>query len=131
MRTSYNTKQKEQIINLLKEKKHDFTIKEIYKELDSIGLTTIYRMIDSLLEEGLVQKVSGGNREIRYQYLEKCSKANHFYLKCEHCGVMIHIDCDCIKELSSHIYKTHNFTLKESIMINGLCSNCSKEMKLC
>ena len=38
---SYNTKQKDLILNIIKNQKHAFTIKDIYKELNSnVGLTT-------------------------------------------------------------------------------------------
>ena len=48
-------------------------------------------------------------------------------LKCESCGTMEHIDCDCIEELSNHISKEHNFSLTDHIIINGKCNNCKKE----
>ena len=66
-----------------------------------------------------------------YQYLGKCNHENHFYLKCDKCGEMKHIDCDCILELSEHIHKEHKFIPnKEKIIINGICNKC-KGVKLC
>ena len=53
---------------------------------------------------------------------------NHFYLKCNNCGNMIHIDCDCIGDLTDHIYKEHKFIpTKEHIIISGLCEKCNME----
>ena len=126
---SYNTKQKEIILDVIKKKKKEFTVKEIYAELENkIGLTTIYRLIDKLTEEGLLNKTIGKNNTTYYTYLEKCSKKNHFYLKCESCGNMMHVDCDCIVELSNHILKKHKFkTCDNHIIINGLCDHCTKD----
>ena len=127
-RESYNTKQKDIIIVDIKKHKDEFTIKDIYNELDGkIGLTTIYRLIDKLVESGTINKSIGKDNVTYYQYLEECDKENHFFLKCESCGTMEHIDCDCIEELSNHISKEHNFSLTDHIIISGKCNNCKKE----
>ena len=50
-------------------------------------------------------------------------------VKCNNCGNLIHIDCDCIKELINHIYNEHNFRMsQEHIIINGICQECMKGM---
>ena len=126
---SYNTKQKELIINIIKKQTKEFTIKDIYNELKgSTGLTTIYRLVDNLVEEKIISKEIGNNNTTYYQYLEHCNEENHFYLKCNNCGRLIHIDCDCIIDLINHINKEHNFIPnKENIIINGTCNKCEGE----
>ena len=124
--TNYNTKQKELILSIIKKKKHEFRVKELYNDLNKeIGLTTIYRQIDKLVNEGRINKNINKDNITYYQYLEECNKKNHFYLKCDKCGNMIHIDCDCIEQLSNHIVKEHQFNLnKDCIIINGICKRC-------
>lgn len=127
-RETYKTKQKDQIIEVIKGISHEFTIKDIYERLDKkIGLTTIYRLVDKLVSDGHVNKTIGKDNVVFYQYLEECCKENHFYLKCVNCGTMEHVDCDCIGELSSHISKSHNFSLTNNVVINGVCNTCEKE----
>ena len=127
MRESYKTKQKELIIDTIKKYKNEFTIKDIYNDLDkSIGLTTIYRFVDKLVNTGLINKAVGKDNTIYYQYLEECSEKNHFFLKCTDCGIVEHIDCDCIGELSDHISKEHSFSLSNHVIINGICKKCGK-----
>ena len=122
---SYNTKQKDLILDVIKSKNKEFTVKDIYENLNkSVGLTTIYRLIDKLILDGLITKNVSDNITY-YQYLEKCEHDNHFYLKCEKCKEVKHIDCDCINELYNHIKNEHKFNLnKEKIIINGICSRC-------
>ena len=124
--TNYNTKQKELILSIIKKKKHEFRVKELYNDLNKeIGLTTIYRQIDKLVNEGRINKNINKDNITYYQYLEECNKNNHFYLKCDKCGNMTHIDCDCIEQLSNHIVKEHQFNLnKDCIIINGICKRC-------
>ena len=79
-REHYNTKQKDIIINVIKKQKHEFTVKDIYDELkDQVGLTTIYRMIDKLITENILNRYISKDNTTYYQYLEKCDQKNHFY----------------------------------------------------
>ena len=128
---NYNTRQKDMILNAIKESNHEFTIKDIYNALEEkIGLTTIYRFIDKLVSDGTVSKSIGINNITYYQYLGKCCHENHFFLKCEKCGFMEHVDCDCISSLTDHILTNHKFTPKrDQIIINGICESCMKEEK--
>ena len=132
MRSNYQTKQKDILLKQIRNKEEEFTIKELHEELSSIGLTTIYRFIDKLVEEGILIKRIGDNNTTYYQYLEECDKDNHFFLKCSSCGHIIHVDCDYVEELSTHIKKHHKFRLnKDHIIMNGLCEECSKENSIC
>lgn len=125
---SYSTKQRDLILNIIKKQKKEFTIKDVYEKLNNeVGLTTVYRLINKLVDEGLLNKEINSENVTIYQYLERCEENNHFYLKCQSCGKIIHIDCDCIKDLSNHILKHHKFkTNNDHIIINGVCSNCIK-----
>jgi Fe2+ or Zn2+ uptake regulation protein len=78
---TYNTKQKDLILNVIKKEKKEFTIKDIYSKLDGIGLTTIYRLVDKLVEDKVLNKSISKDNITYYQYLEKCEHENHFYLK--------------------------------------------------
>lgn len=123
---TYNTKQKEIILNLIKKEQREFTVKDIYSKLNNkVGLTTIYRLIQKLVDEGLLSKNISNDNNTYYQYLDVCNKVNHFYLKCNVCGKLEHVDCDCINDLSNHILREHDFKAsKEHIIINGICKDC-------
>ena len=125
---TYNTKQKELILDIIKKQKKEFTVKDIYSEIKSkTGLTTVYRLIDKLVKEKVITKTIDKDNKTKYQYLEKCEEENHFYLKCNNCKTMQHVDCDCIKDLSNHILKNHKFLPdNENIIINGICKKCQK-----
>lgn len=126
---SYITRQKSEIMKVIKEYKGSFTVKDIFNELKGeIGLTTIYRFVDKMVSDGLINKNIGKNNQTFYQFLEKCDKENHFYLRCETCGNMEHIDCDCIRSLSSHILEKHKFIPnRDHIIINGICRKCGEK----
>ena len=130
-RSSYNTKQKDEILKIIRNYKEEFTIKDIYEKLNNeVGLTTIYRLVNSLINEGTIEKCVSKGNIIYYHYMKECHKKNHFYLKCDNCKKLVHIDCDCIEELSSHIFKKHKFKPnKDHIIFNGICEKCIKNEK--
>ncbi len=123
---TYNTKQKDKILDIIKNKTKEFSVYDIYLDLNKeVGETTIYRYINKLVEANKLEKIVRDNTSY-YQYLSSCDNNNHFYLKCERCGKLIHIDCDCINEFYSHISDRHNFILnKNRIIIYGICNKCN------
>lgn len=125
----YKTKQKDIILETIKKEQVEFTVKDIYNELkESVGLTTIYRFIDKLVNEDVLKRFIDKNNVTYYQYLEKCDKSNHFYLKCQYCGETKHVDCDCIEDLFNHISNHHKFKLdKDQIVISGICERCMRK----
>ncbi len=127
----YNTKQKELILKTIKNIKHEFTINELYELLNKkVGLTTVYRKVDELINNGIINKYVDNNNIVHYEYLEHCDNDNHFFLKCNKCGNLTHIDCECIEDLSKHIYNKHKFNLnRENVIMNGICNKCSERGK--
>lgn len=128
MRNNYKTNQKEKIVEVIKKLDCDWTIKDIYEKLNrEVGLTTIYRFVNLLESKGTVNKNIGNDNTTYYCYLAECDEDNHFYLKCDSCGKLEHIDCDCIKDLTKHILKEHEFTTNQDhIILNGICKNCRR-----
>lgn len=127
---NYNTKQKREILALIKKLNTDFTAKDIFNYLNGeIGLTTVYRFVESLEEDGVIFRISSNDNTARYQYTKPCKRTDHIYLKCEQCGNLEHIDCEKIQGLTAHIAKEHHFTpgANTKLIINGFCANCRGE----
>ena len=124
----YNTKKKDIIYNVLRKQDGEFRVKDIYNIVkDSVGLTTVYRLIDRLVSYGVIKKYIKDDNSVYYQYLEECDKDNHFYLKCDCCAKLIHVDCDCVRNLFNHILDKHGFGASDrQFVINGICDECRK-----
>ena len=125
----YKTKHRYELINYLeKNKDRHLTIQEIQSDLKDIPVATLYRLMDSLLEEGLIRKyIIGPNSACCFQFNdEHCHE--HFHLICEKCGKLIHLKCDEVDHLISHINADHSFKIDTSkINLYGLCEDCQKE----
>ena len=133
--SGYNTKQKEKLLDyLIKNKEKHTNVQEISAFLNAegtpVGVATIYRQLDKLVDKGIVRKYAfDGKTCACYQYIDSergCH--NHFHLKCLSCGRLIHLDCDHLAEISDHIAKEHGFQIDSSqTVFYGICSDCSKK----
>ena len=125
---TYNTKQKDIIINyLIKNKDKCLTINQIYNYINKnnkIGLTTIYRFLNKLESESLIKKYTD-KKEATYQYINNVECKNHIHLKCLKCNQIIHLDCNEAIKLSKHISDEHKFIIDSTIF--GLCKECQNE----
>ena len=51
----------------------------------------------------------------------------HFHLKCEGCGRLIHVECDELAKIASHMEKEHGFAVDSSkTVFYGICRECRK-----
>ncbi len=133
-REPYKTKQKDLVADILKKQRKDFTAKELFAKLvrrdASIGLTTIYRILQQLVQDGEIIKLPEANGTIYYRVVKECHKKGHCFLKCESCGRIIHSDCELFNELSDHLKDRHHFLIeKKNMTIYGNCERCQKNGK--
>lgn len=128
----YNTEQKKKLFLFLISNKDRFLSAEdigkyVEKEKMNVGLTTIYRFLNSLEKQGKV-RVELKEHTKYYQYIvEECKQ--HYHLKCKVCGEIIHLDCEEFEELKKHVLKEHNFVIDSKFEIYGLCGKCYKKME--
>lgn len=101
-----------------------FHLKETGNE---VNLTTIYRYLDKLSDEGSVIKyASEKGSQAAYQYVEHGKKCDeHLHLQCVRCGCVIHLDCEFMDEISKHVKQDHGFTLQcRKSVLYGTCQKC-------
>lgn len=129
MKKERNTEQKDALISYLKKNKNKhLSIQEIQNNLkDEIGLTTIYRIINNLIEKGEVTKTSlNGKQGFYYQYSDRKEKCvNHYHLICEKCNKLYHFDCDEILKVNQKINEKEHFIINnERTIFYGICKKC-------
>lgn len=135
-RKEYNTKTREKIISYLSSQKaKTLSAKEIFYSLKAdnvnIDLSTVYRNLEALHEDGIAQKFYSSNGKTSvYQYMEEagdCTK--HLHIQCIKCGKLLHLDCEYMNgfldDFKEHLYSHHKFSLElESSMLYGVCETC-------
>ncbi len=129
-KSSYITKQGEAILGYLAslEGTH-VTVDQIASHFEGreggVGLTTIYRHLDKLVQSGKVRKyIIDGVSSACYQYVKE-TNPEHFHLKCDICGSLQHLKCDTLEGLTGHILEEHNFKINSTkTVFYGRCKNC-------
>ncbi len=122
------TNQRELILKTLYENPNHFTpenlyllIKESYPDLN-IGITTVYRTLNLLEENGIASSISFG---ISGKKFELSNKPHHDHLICEECGKIIEFHNEDIERLQEKIAKIHDFKLSDHLMqLYGICKDC-------
>ncbi len=134
LKRNYTTKKRELIRSIFFENQNEvYTSKEIIQLTKNIiGEATVYRTLLKLVEEGIIKKYIASEKEtVLYQYNPHNNCENHFHLCCETCGNLIHMDCDFLKNMESHMMDKHSFHINNTkTLIYGECEACRKNKKL-
>ncbi|MDD6492386.1 MAG: Fur family transcriptional regulator [Firmicutes bacterium] len=108
------------------------TAEEIYEivkaDCPEIGLATVYRTIQLLLELHLVDRINLDDGFVRYEIgsvTENESKHRHHHLICSKCGKVISFQDDLLEELEDKIMKTTGFwVVDHEVKLYGYCKEC-------
>lgn len=99
----------------------------------SIGTATVYRHLESLVDEGLVSKyIIDGASPACFEYLG-AEHANGrgelcFHCKCEKCGKLIHLHCGELAGIGTHLAAHHGFVVNPMrTVFYGLCGDCRED----
>jgi Fur family ferric uptake transcriptional regulator len=121
-----NTLQRTVILRALKNAAGPVTPKELRnlarKELENMGLATIYRNLHRLEEQGEVVAVYLPNDSTRY---EPSGRGHHHHFRCESCGSVLELSSSC--PTSEGITLPRGFLVHgHELVLYGLCIDCQK-----
>ena len=130
---SYKTKLKSLILGAFKDRSDGLmSASDVYKELTergvSLNLTTVYRNLDAMTEDGVLMRFSEeGTGRKTYKYSgEGGGCRGHLHLKCTDCGEIIHLDCHFMHEIEAHTKAAHGFSIScEQSILLGVCEKCA------
>lgn len=128
------THPREAILRVLDENRDHLSAEELFflvrKRYGGIGLATVYRTLDLLIQMGLVQRFDFGDGRSRYE-LTLDEKTHHHHLVCRKCGQVIDYtdfserECKFVKELGKEVSERHNFKIdSHQLDFYGLCDKC-------
>lgn len=132
MESQRNTRQKRLLLSLLKEADRPLSINEIYSQivikLPKIAKSTIYRNIDALLDQNLIEKYHLNDSEVFYRIKADRSEHKHFLI-CEDCRKVFDLP-SCPIHAMEHDLEEEGFIIKDhQIQISGICKNCADNRK--
>jgi Fur family ferric uptake transcriptional regulator len=107
----------------------------LHPQFPAIGLTTIYRTLDILVNLGLVYKFDFGDGRARYELAEgPKGPHHHHHLICTKCNRIINYtdfideEMELLKQTEKGLSKKYDFTITNHlIQFFGLCKECSRK----
>jgi Fur family ferric uptake transcriptional regulator len=99
---------------------HDILIRRGEK----VGLSTVYRNLQVLVDIGEVDSLHSDDGEVRYR---RCSAAgHHHHLVCRSCGRTVEVEGPTVERWADRVAGEHGFTdVAHTLEIFGSCAECS------
>ena len=89
----------------------------------SVGLATLYRTLDALVESGMVREHDFGKGFKRYE--ASLRRDQHEHLVCTRCAAVVEFVNDRLERMLRMTADEHHFVYeRHRIEIHGLCANC-------
>lgn len=93
----------------------------------SVGLSTVYRHLQSLVDEGVVDVIHTAEGEATYRY---CGDADdnhhHHHLVCRQCGRTEEIEARAIERWAEEVARERGYTdVDHTVELFGVCAECT------
>jgi Fur family ferric uptake transcriptional regulator len=122
------TRQAEALAAVLRTLPGFWSAQQIHAELrrrgERIGLTTVYRHLQVLSEDGMVDTIRDASGEILYR---RCrSETHHHHLICRSCGTSVEVEGRAVERWAEEVAAGAGFTaVDHTVELFGLCPRCS------
>jgi Fur family ferric uptake transcriptional regulator len=116
------------VVEIMAHSTHALTPIEVYDEARSshpaLGLVTVYRTLEALEEQGLIQRV---HQPHGCQAFITAPAGHQHLLLCKQCGQAAHFEGDDLEVLIKSIARKTGYQITEHwLQLFGLCPNCKK-----
>lgn len=108
---------------------------EVHKQSPSIGITTVYRTLELLINWSLVHKFDFGDKRARYELINKLgAKTHHHHLICNNCKKIINYydfsdsEIKLLDEIQNHLSQKFDFVItNHMVKFYGFCRECEEK----
>lgn len=127
------------ILDILSKTSEHLSAEDIFlvvnRDYPHIGLTTVYRTLELLVQMGLVHRFDFGDDRARYELIQgPRGKSHHHHLVCRVCGRIIDYndfideEIELLKRTEKGLSKKFGFQITNHyIQFEGICSECQKK----
>jgi Fur family transcriptional regulator, ferric uptake regulator len=126
------------IIDVLHKTERHLSAEDIYLEVnklyEQIGLTTVYRTLELLIEMGLIFKFDFGDGRARYELVEDQKGDHHHHLVCTQFKRVIDYsefiadEMEFLNRAEKGLSKKYDFDIENHIIqFYGVCDKCRKK----
>jgi Fur family ferric uptake transcriptional regulator len=119
-----------QVLEVIGSNHYPLSASDIYHTLErhtAINRVTVYRILDLLVENGLIERLSTGGRAFYYGLAPTIHHRPHAHFYCKKCGQMECLSPDSLTVDTSPLGKIFPGRIdKVEIRVDGICKNCLK-----
>ncbi len=91
----------------------------------SINRVTVYRILDLLVDTGVIERISTGGRAFYYGLAPNEHHAPHPHFYCKRCGRMDCLSPGSLQVEAEPLWKTFPGQIdKVEVRVDGICKNC-------
>ncbi|MGL5406344.1 MAG: Fur family transcriptional regulator [Propionibacteriaceae bacterium] len=122
-----NTRQRAAVSDIIATQEGFRTAQQIHEELrksgHKVGLTTVYRNLQTLADSGEVDVLRNPDGELSYR---RCSDAgHHHHLVCRSCGKTVEVSGETVEKWALKVGKEYGFReVGHDLEFFGLCADC-------
>ncbi len=121
------SRQRSAVLALLDELDGFRTAQELHALLrgrgDGVGLATVYRALQALVDDGQVDVLRGDDGEAAYR---RCSPVHHHHLVCRSCGRTVEVADPPVERWAAKIAAEHGFAdVQHQLEVFGTCAACA------
>lgn len=93
---------------------------------ESVGLSTVYRHLQSFVEEGLADVIHTADGESTYRYCGAAGQGHHHHLVCRRCGGTAEVEARAVERWASAVADEHGYTdVVHTVELFGTCAACA------
>ncbi|MEN9203804.1 MAG: transcriptional repressor [Thermostichus sp. DG_1_6_bins_120] len=128
MSSSRQTRNQKLILEVLQHHSQPLSAQDIFLQLrnanHSVGLATVYRVLDTLRNEGKLQSINLGDPQVYYQVLPSNGHNRH-HLICTQCRQVIPLSGCPVGDLEAQLSRQYQFVIEYHVLdFYGTCAQC-------
>ena len=122
-----STRQRTAVAELLDQTSDFRSAQELHEELrkrgQGIGLTTVYRTLQSLADAGEIDMLRTDSGEAVYR---RCSDHHHHHLVCRVCGRTVEVEGPAVERWAERVAAENGFcSVSHTVEVFGTCATCA------
>ncbi|MCZ2815917.1 Fur family transcriptional regulator [Modestobacter sp. VKM Ac-2984] len=123
-----NTRQRTAVNAVFEELEGFHSAQEVHARMraagDSIGLSTVYRAVQALVDDGELDSIRTDAGEAIYR---RCSTRHHHHLVCRACGRTEEVEGPAVERWADRVAGEHGFVdVTHTLEIFGTCAACHR-----
>ena len=132
------TMPRQAVFEVLNKTSKHLSAEDIYLEVHKIypmtGLSSVYRILEWLVQLGTVVKFDFGDGRARYELVKETKDGHHHHLVCTNCKRVVDYtdfideEIELLKKTEKALSKKYDFEIRGHIMqFKGLCDKCKSK----